>query len=1108
MSEEDFLRCLKNFHGTEKFEELKNVTLFNKKVNLYNFYELAKRKGGSTDAVIITQWRDICIELGLLGRGEDISFEEAYKASQFFCYCFMNFTYPSSGKGCKKRCPRMPRTKIAPNYFRLHNGSKATNSFHYRLLSGSSGKFLAKCRLMDDRPKGAGKYDELDDSHQYENLIWIARNVMKTPKYKFFNDKCPEDCTTFDNQWILPSYDASVPLTYKVQSKVACAAKLAAENSKIAKQSSDESMSRSSDSEYDLVLRECGLSETELAYEYSGKPPSGTDWGNCGAKPGEFRDGFKCPGAPKETTRSYSASRRNSSIGGGTYGRANGVSNSGRTKTPVANTSGIRSKKDLVRNIIHEVAKYLMSGYEIETCLTIILKSLTVVKLPNIPGLCKHMTYINIQFSKELIKTKDFKVQKEILTILDLLCNILSLIIRDSFVEFLKHSYDNTYQQSTLCMESLQVTSCVLFLKINEEFQNNKFKHNDFTLDPNTQKGPQDAVKASKKALSKKAKPKNKNKCNLLRSKQSSESKVTNPDFHSTVNTLHSQLYDNVFGSPKHTVDSNEPNEEDPYITECKRIIREYIKNINKTKNKENVNGNVNNNDYKNKHASNDVYKDDWDSDVFEEKDDSINHLEILSNMFLLIKYLSVISTELWQYDMICGFIDPFMSTAFKEIVDNKAPGYWLWNDFQEALCRLFSSCYFLSQKLEGKMKMGTVMNVYMISAALIGEKSISKILFRKIVQMILSFHIHFDFQMYKSMNGAIKGICEILVQTVTRSITSNMDGDSEDKLVQKDNVSWYTPGSLEHIDSYTNRSDKTQGMDCLFVNTNNPVANPWSSVPRDYAVLKKEPAEYSESSSSDFESIIDYVKLGNESENDGDKKSRSKKSRAGKKGNSKASKESKKDPDQVKRWDPGKEARLNKNYQVLFGPGSFPQASHPTLEESVSFLQDYYRSILGIRAKKGYSGLPVRMDTMLQRDLDSESATRLDSSRSTEKAGSITGDRHNLNDFNEHRFRPNIGNGRHLKRGPAMIDDDIYDTLKEFENTREIACLCIAKMSEYDFCLDIIKCNYNKILECAYNDPSARFLWSVIHKIQSDQSFETHDRVNDYELMCINELE
>ncbi|UKK00113.2 membrance occupation and recognition nexus protein 1 [Theileria orientalis] len=1106
MSEEDFLRCLKNFHGPEKFEELKNVKLFNKKVDLYNFYELAKRKGGSTDAVIITQWRDICIELGLIGREDEISFEEAYKASQFFCYCFIDFTYPSSGRGCKKRCYRKPRTKIAPNYYRLHHGNKGTNSFPYRLMSGASRKYLAKCGLMDDEPRGPGKFDGLDERHQYDNLIWIARNVMNAPKYKFFNDKCGEDCTTFDDQWVLPSYDSSVPLTYKVQSKVACAAKLAAENSELGNQSSDESMSRSSDSEYDLVLRECGLSDTDLADEHGSNPPSGTDLGNGGIKPGKFRDGVKCTRTPNEPTRRRSSRTRNASTEGGTYGRANGVSNSGGTKTPIVNTSSSRSKKDLVRNIIHEVAKYLMSGYEIETCLTIILKSLTVVKLPKIPGLCKHMTYINIQFSKELIKAIDFEVQKEILIILDLLCNILSLVIRDSFVEFLKHRYNNTYQQSMLCIESLQVTSCVLFLKINEAFQNNKFKHNDFTLGQNTHKGPQDAVETTKKALNKTPKPKNKNKCNIMKSTESIESKVTNPDFHS-------QLHNNVFGSPKHTVDSNETNEADLYIMERRRKIHEYIKNNNNTRNNTNVNGNMTNTNYKNKHGSNDVYEDDWDDDdddddVVEEKNDSINHLEILSNIFLLIKYLSVISTELWQYDMITSFIDPFLKTVFKEIVDNKAPEYWLWDDFQEALCTLFSSCYFLSQKLEGKMNMDTVMNLYIISATLLGEQRISKILFRKIVQMILSFHIHFDFQMYKTMNWAIKSICEILVQTVISSITNNMDKNSEDKLVRRENVSWYTPESVDHIDSNRNRrSDKVQYMDKLFLNTNNPVANPWSSVPKDYPVLKKEPSEYSESSNSDFESIIDYVNLGNDTEKEGDKGSKSKKSHVGKGGDLKASNKSKKEDGPVKRGDRDKEASLSKKLQDLFGRGPFAQGNHPTLEESVSFLQDYYRSVLGIGSKRGYSAVPLRMSTRLQTQSDSESATVVDSSRSTQKAGSSTGDRHNGNDVNENRFRRDVSNGQQLKEEPIMIDDKVYDALKEFENTREIVCLCIAKMSEYSFCLDIIKSNYNKILECAYNDHSARFFWPVIHKIQSDQSLETRDRVNDYELMCINEV-
>ncbi|BAM38677.1 membrance occupation and recognition nexus protein 1 [Theileria orientalis strain Shintoku] len=1102
MSEKDFMKSLKNFHGPEKFEELKKVKLFNKKVDLYNFYELAKRKGGSTDAVIITQWRDICIELGLIDKGEDITFEEAYKASQFFCYCFINFTYPSSGRGGKKRCPRKTRTKIAPNYYRLHHGSKALSSFHYRLLSEASGKFLAKYGLMDYEPRGTERYELSEESNEYDNLIWIARKVMNAPKCKFFNNKCSEDCTMFDNQWILPPYDASVPLTYKVQSKVACAAKLAAENTELDNEYSDESMSRSSDSEYDLVMRECVLSDTELAEEYRDNTHTRANRASGEVEPGEYGNGIKETRTQNEHTKSNRSRSAKASADRSKYGEKNGVRNQAGTKTTIATKRRSRSNKDLVRNIIHEVGKYLMSGYEIETCLTIILKSLTVVKLPKIPGLCRHMAHINMQFNKELIKSTDFEVQKEILFVLDLLCNILSLVIRDSFVEFVKHGCNNTYNQLMLCMESLQVTSCVLFLKINEAFQNNKFKHNDFTLDPNTQNmGREDGVEQGKKAVNGKGMAKN---------NKSRESKVTNGDFHGEVNTRESQLYENEFGSPKHTVDLREKNGSDIYNIDCRHRIHEYIRNNRNTSDNTSVNGNMKNSIYRSKHGLDGVYEYEEDDDEVEveDKSESINHMEILSNIFMLIKFLSVISTELWQYDMICGLIDPFLKTAFKEIEDKKTPEYWLWDDFQEALCTLFTSCYYLSEKIKGKMKMSTVINLYMISASLLAERSVSKILFRKIVQMILSFHANFDFQMYKSMNRAIKGICEILVQMVTSSIGKKVERSTECKSARKESVKWYTQKSVDHIDPSTNRrADKTAYMDKLFLNADNPVANPWSAVPKDYPAVKKEPSEHSESSISDFESIIDYVKLGVEADKVGHRRSGSRKSRGSKGGSLRTQRASEVEAERERMKDAEKEDCADRTLEDLFGRESVPQTTKPSLEESVSFLQDYYRSVLGIGARGCDAGHAARVGAAPQTDEDAESATRLDSSRSTRKSGCSTSDERDDNDCSERRFRRDPGDGQRVKQEAPLIDDEVYEALSKFENTREIVCLCIAKMSEYSVGLEVVKRNYNGILECAYNDRSARSLWPVIHRIQSDQSLEARARVSDYELVSIKEV-
>ncbi|AFZ80464.1 hypothetical protein BEWA_033170 [Theileria equi strain WA] len=369
MTESNFLKCLQEFHGADKWSDLSSRTVLGQNINLFRFYESAKRRGGVTATVIMTCWREICVEIGVINSDDSVSLEEARKASQYFLECFNNFNYQES--------------------LDSESTNDSSKALEQKVPEEGPPNVISDKQEQSKSRKNAQVPDE-------ENLIWMAKQHIKTiaPKVRvFFKNggiglRGGDVPFNADTQWILPSYDKSLPLPYNTQYKVAYAAKMAA----------------------------------DLPNFLS-----------------------------RLTTDDAVPAKDNSSA---------------------AESMSIET---VCKGIISEVMKLLITRQDVDVCLDVIFKAITLSNVSRVPGLHKQILSITMEISKELSDSNDYFRQREIVSMLNLSCGIVDALVFNSFnspsnPEVLPDNLENSSQETLYFLESLRAASCALFKRVHRLF--------------------------------------------------------------------------------------------------------------------------------------------------------------------------------------------------------------------------------------------------------------------------------------------------------------------------------------------------------------------------------------------------------------------------------------------------------------------------------------------------------------------------------------------------------------------------------------------------------------------------------------------------------------
>uniref|UniRef100_A0A3B0MLD7 ARID domain-containing protein n=1 Tax=Theileria annulata TaxID=5874 RepID=A0A3B0MLD7_THEAN len=557
--------------------------------------------------------------------------------------------------------------------------------------------------------------------------------------------------------------------------------------------------------------------------------------------------------------------------------------------------------EELLYDIIYEISKYIIGRIELEYSLKILLKTLIISNLPDIPNLISTLSLINYQYINQLTKSHQPQETRPTRRIVILVNNILILIVRNSFINYENSSAGDTldsaiddkltlYDQATVALKSLQHSTIILF-KLLSTGNNLGFNH----------------------------------------------------------------------------VDSGLAN-------------------------------------------------------------DNFKLSDTLNNILLLIKYLIVISTSQWQFDLLHLFINQVLSslisaTNTKDPVDSEGAntrdnrdGIGATEDLVnecvlESLEVFFKGCNEMCKKLKSQFSFKTVLDLYTLAVRILKCEGVGNSLKREIFELLLTFHTYFHFS-NRHMHDNMRFILKLFIHTLINSTHNTIPitkGSDTTVLNQLNTVN-------------TNTLDNNAVDDNTVDEVNNNVENDVidSSIYNKEEIDKFDPnfkrrkitsevnhtntTPTTKDTTNTSKHLINSVEMENHTNVN----------------NATMSNEEVEDVDD----DLDDEETLD----TVYCNESVGKEEQLTLEDSISFLQFYYKTVFGIFANQSTTSTTQHTNNTKDIDLD--------------------------------------GNN-----GSEMMN--------------EIICKCIEKLLEYPFCAEILEKNYDKLLECAFKERS-RSLWSLIHNLMS----------------------
>ncbi|EAN33401.1 ARID/BRIGHT DNA binding domain protein [Theileria parva strain Muguga] len=844
MDEEEFYENLKNFHGPEKYLELSQTNLFGAKLDLFRFYKCIRRFGNLTESMIITHWREICSEIGVLNPSDSVPPDEAQKASRYFCDLFFNFNYPNYSATHVTKYDEATNSSSSSEYINTISNSDDENGISYKNVVWMANHFLNQQKSSIHHTTGTPNTHSTDtnttahttpntkntdtnstpNTHNTVNTFHNTTNTLDSNNSVNSVDINPVNSVS-DEQWKLSIYENNAPLTYESQTKVG--------------------------NEYSIV-EESNDSESE-------------------------------------------------------------------------------EDEDLVYDIIYELSKYIIGRIELEYSLKILLKTLIISNLPDIPNLISTLSLINFQYTSELTKSQQTESNIKIIITVN---NILILIVRNSFINYEDSSTGDTidngindkltlYDQATVCLNSLQHSTITLF-KL-------------FTS--------------------------NKNRVNVL-----------------------------------------------------------------------------------------DMYS---ESDILRLSD-------TLNSILLLIKYLIIISTSQWQFDLLHLFINQVLSSLINNInssgagsavigtcntVGNTSDGATevVNEHVLESLQVFMKGCNELCKKLKSKFSLKTIVDLYTLSVRILKSEALSNSLKKEIFELLLTIHTYFHFSNHH-MHNNIQFVLQCFIHNLVNpthttvntgsAVNSSNSANTSNCVNSSNGVKSDNRVSGDNYDSIFKRRKRSrdENMKCVFNNPDN--TNTTTNASNNTSNHTNTGATNISTNRDGMDNKAD-VNVNMEcsvksEENDGNTPEGDD-SVVGTIGNNSS------DANGKKSVDVGEGNCVENNEGVR-------ENEQLTLEDSISFLQFYYKTVFGIFANQSAT-LPILDNT---NDNDNN------------KANNTNKDKDKMNDVD--------------------VDEN---------EMNEIICKCIEKLLEYSFCSEMLEKNYEKLLECAFKEHS-KSLWSLIHKLLSKCSHFT----------------